>query len=162
MVIFGAFLGLSLVFLIICSGLLKWNELRYRKKGLPPGTMGWPLFGETMEFLNQGPSFMKNQRARWLFRLRLFSFSIIEGGLTGVLFFLNVVSYMFHFYDFCSTDHSSCMKFIHCGTFIWFLWGVNDFDGIILISVWDSRKIMPLKTESFFLLVESFRLLALF
>jgi len=64
MLILGAILGWSLVFLIVCSGLLKWNELRYRKKGVPPGTMGWPLFGETTEFLNQGPSFMKNQRAR--------------------------------------------------------------------------------------------------
>jgi brassinosteroid-6-oxidase 2 len=26
--------------------------------------MGWPLFGETTEFLKQGPNFMKNQRAR--------------------------------------------------------------------------------------------------
>lgn len=47
-----------------CAALLKWNEVRYRKKGLPPGTMGWPLFGETTEFLKQGPNFMKNQRAR--------------------------------------------------------------------------------------------------
>ncbi|KAK4749195.1 hypothetical protein SAY87_026644 [Trapa incisa] len=45
--------------------LLKWNELKYRKKGLPPGTMGWPVFGETTEFLRQGPNFMKNQRARY-------------------------------------------------------------------------------------------------
>ncbi|KAJ8645268.1 hypothetical protein MRB53_007016 [Persea americana] len=50
--------------------LLRWNEVKYRKKGLPPGTMGWPVFGETTEFLKQGPSFMKNQRARYgsLFR----------------------------------------------------------------------------------------------
>ncbi|KAF7803102.1 Cytochrome P450 85A [Senna tora] len=27
--------------------------------------MGWPIFGETTEFLKQGPSFMKNQRARF-------------------------------------------------------------------------------------------------
>ncbi|XP_020244260.1 cytochrome P450 85A-like [Asparagus officinalis] len=65
MVILGAFFGLLVAFLIICSALLKWNELRYRRKGLPPGTMGWPLFGETTEFLKQGPSFMKNQRARY-------------------------------------------------------------------------------------------------
>ncbi|MED6185617.1 Cytochrome P450 85A [Stylosanthes scabra] len=27
--------------------------------------MGWPLFGETTEFLKQGPNFMKNQRTRY-------------------------------------------------------------------------------------------------
>lgn len=27
--------------------------------------MGWPVFGETTEFLKQGPNFMKNQRARY-------------------------------------------------------------------------------------------------
>ncbi|PKI43201.1 hypothetical protein CRG98_036398 [Punica granatum] len=61
---------LVLVALILCllclsTALLKWNEVRYRKKGLPPGTMGWPVFGETTEFLKQGPNFMKNQRARY-------------------------------------------------------------------------------------------------
>ncbi|KAJ7974286.1 Cytochrome P450 [Quillaja saponaria] len=59
-----AILGATLV-LCICSALLRWNEVRYRKKGLPPGTMGWPVFGETTEFLKQGPNFMKNQRARY-------------------------------------------------------------------------------------------------
>ncbi|XP_047310959.1 cytochrome P450 85A-like [Impatiens glandulifera] len=56
--------GLFLV-LFLCTFLLKWNEVKYRKKGLPPGTMGWPVFGETTEFLKQGPNFMKNQRARY-------------------------------------------------------------------------------------------------
>ncbi|XP_050382370.1 cytochrome P450 85A-like [Argentina anserina] len=57
---------LSVLFVLcFCSALLRWNEVRYRKKGLPPGTMGWPVFGETTEFLKQGPSFMKNQRARY-------------------------------------------------------------------------------------------------
>ncbi|PIA39005.1 hypothetical protein AQUCO_02700290v1 [Aquilegia coerulea] len=51
--------------LCISTTLLRWNEMRYRKKGLPPGTMGWPVFGETSEFLKQGPNFMKNQRARF-------------------------------------------------------------------------------------------------
>ncbi|XP_059655033.1 cytochrome P450 85A1-like [Cornus florida] len=50
---------------ICCYALLKWNEIKYNRKGLPPGTMGWPLFGETTEFLRQGPDFMKNQRARY-------------------------------------------------------------------------------------------------
>ncbi|XP_077211794.1 cytochrome P450 85A-like [Tasmannia lanceolata] len=57
-------LGLALG-LCICTALLRWNEMRYRKKGLPPGTMGWPVFGETTEFLKQGPNFMKNQRTRY-------------------------------------------------------------------------------------------------
>lgn len=64
MAVFMAVLGVLLV-LCICSALLRWNEVRYRKKGLPPGTMGWPVFGETTEFLKQGPNFMKNQRARY-------------------------------------------------------------------------------------------------
>ena len=58
-VVFGVVLGLC-----FCSALLRWNEVRYSKKGLPPGTMGWPVFGETTEFLKQGPIFMKTQRAR--------------------------------------------------------------------------------------------------
>ncbi|KAF5725420.1 cytochrome P450 85A [Tripterygium wilfordii] len=61
MVVLG---GLVLMMLCICSALLRWNEVKYRKKGLPPGTMGWPVFGETTEFLKQGPNFMKTQRAR--------------------------------------------------------------------------------------------------
>lgn len=63
MAVFMAIVGVVLV-LCFCSALLRWNEVRYRKKGLPPGTMGWPVFGETTEFLKQGPNFMKNQRAR--------------------------------------------------------------------------------------------------
>ncbi|KAB2022363.1 hypothetical protein ES319_D07G204700v1 [Gossypium barbadense] len=61
MVIFGVFV----MVLCMCTAVLRWNEMRYRKKGLPPGTMGWPVFGETTEFLKQGPNFMKNQRARY-------------------------------------------------------------------------------------------------
>ncbi|CAM8994446.1 unnamed protein product [Rhodiola kirilowii] len=51
--------------LCICSALLRWNELKYSKKGLPPGTMGWPFFGETTEFLKQGPNFIKNHTKRY-------------------------------------------------------------------------------------------------
>ncbi|XP_074588962.1 cytochrome P450 85A1-like [Curcuma longa] len=58
-------LGIVLCLLVICGGLLRWNEVRHRKKGLPPGTMGWPLIGENSEFLKQGPSFLKNQRTRY-------------------------------------------------------------------------------------------------
>ncbi|XVF71292.1 hypothetical protein PTKIN_Ptkin12aG0025200 [Pterospermum kingtungense] len=65
MAVFMVILVLFLLVLCICTALLKWNEMRYRKKGLPPGTMGWPVFGETTEFLKQGPNFMKNQRARY-------------------------------------------------------------------------------------------------
>ncbi|XP_022759906.1 cytochrome P450 85A-like [Durio zibethinus] len=65
MAVFVVILGLFALVLCICTALLKWNEMRYRKKGLPPGTMGWPVFGETSEFLKQGPNFMKNQRARY-------------------------------------------------------------------------------------------------
>ncbi|VAH24393.1 unnamed protein product [Triticum turgidum subsp. durum] len=62
------------------SLLLRWNEVRYgngrRRHGdgcLPPGTMGWPLFGETTEFLKQGPAFMKQRRLRYgrLFRTHI-------------------------------------------------------------------------------------------
>ncbi|KAF8105715.1 hypothetical protein N665_0157s0278 [Sinapis alba] len=57
--------GLLLIIVCIGSTLLRWNQMRYSKKGLPPGTMGWPIFGETTEFLKQGPDFMKNQRLRY-------------------------------------------------------------------------------------------------
>ncbi|CAK9160541.1 unnamed protein product [Ilex paraguariensis] len=65
MAVFLVIFGMVLVLCICSTALLRWNELRYRKKGLPPGTMGWPVFGETTEFLKQGPGFMKNQRARY-------------------------------------------------------------------------------------------------
>ncbi|XP_021667225.2 cytochrome P450 85A1 [Hevea brasiliensis] len=66
----GMFLGLCICFALF----LKWNEIRYTRKGLPPGTMGWPVFGETTEFLRYGPDFMKNQRARYgsLFKSHIF------------------------------------------------------------------------------------------
>lgn len=55
-----------LAVVLASSLLLRWNELRYsRRQGLPPGTMGWPLFGETTDFLKQGPSFMKQRRLRY-------------------------------------------------------------------------------------------------
>ncbi|XP_044971255.1 cytochrome P450 85A1-like [Hordeum vulgare subsp. vulgare] len=76
LVLVGVVVGVVLA----SSLLLRWNEVRYgngrRKHGdgcLPPGTMGWPLFGETTEFLKQGPSFMKQRRLRYgrLFRTHI-------------------------------------------------------------------------------------------
>ncbi|XP_077216035.1 cytochrome P450 85A1-like isoform X2 [Tasmannia lanceolata] len=64
MVVFVVVLAVVLG-LCMCTALLRWNEVRYSKKGLPPGTMGWPVFGETADFLKQGPNFMKNQRTRY-------------------------------------------------------------------------------------------------
>ncbi|KAM3393480.1 hypothetical protein ACQJBY_014282 [Aegilops geniculata] len=72
--------GVVVGVVVASSLLLRWNEVRYgngrRKHGdgcLPPGTMGWPLFGETTEFLNQGPSFMKQKGLRYgrLFRTHI-------------------------------------------------------------------------------------------
>lgn len=84
MAVLMAVLGMVLV-LCICSALLRWNEVKYRKKGLPPGTMGWPVFGETTEFLKQGPNFMINQRARSVFICALVVF---QGGCQRVSLFL--------------------------------------------------------------------------
>lgn len=57
----------SVLALLFCGFfvVLKWNEIRYSRKGMPPGTMGWPIFGETGGFLKQGPDFMKGKRARY-------------------------------------------------------------------------------------------------
>lgn len=54
-------MSMALFFFLILS---KWNEIILKRKGLPPGTMGWPFFGETNEFLKLGPLFMKRQKAR--------------------------------------------------------------------------------------------------
>ncbi|KAK4399860.1 cytochrome [Sesamum angolense] len=51
--------------LLFCFFVLKWNEFRYSRKGVPPGTMGWPFFGQTSDFLTLGPQFMRNQKARY-------------------------------------------------------------------------------------------------
>ncbi|RWW48479.1 hypothetical protein BHE74_00045444 [Ensete ventricosum] len=53
MVVLAMVIGLAVSLLVTCGAVLRWNEVRYRKKGLPPGTMGWPVFGETTEFLKQ-------------------------------------------------------------------------------------------------------------
>ncbi|XP_037488398.1 cytochrome P450 85A1-like [Triticum dicoccoides] len=70
-------MSLLLVLISVVVGLLLWwNEVRYGRRGnvcLPPGTMGWPLFGETTEFLKHGPSFMKRKGLRYgrLFRTHI-------------------------------------------------------------------------------------------
>ncbi|KAK7274992.1 hypothetical protein RIF29_16098 [Crotalaria pallida] len=56
---------LALALCVFFALLKKWNEVRYSRKGIPPGTMGWPIFGETAGFLKQGPDFMKSKRARY-------------------------------------------------------------------------------------------------
>ena len=56
--------SLLLLGLFLFSFLSKWNEIIFQRKGLPPGTMGWPFFGETNEFLKLGPNFMKRQTTR--------------------------------------------------------------------------------------------------
>ncbi|KQK14264.1 cytochrome P450 85A1 [Brachypodium distachyon] len=72
--VLAVLIGVLVGIVLVSSLLLRWNEVRYsRKQGLPPGTMGWPLFGETTEFLKQGPSFMKARRLRYgsLFRTHI-------------------------------------------------------------------------------------------
>ncbi|EXB92383.1 hypothetical protein L484_021367 [Morus notabilis] len=60
---FGVLFSVSVTFLVLAD--LKWNALRYNLagKGLPPGTMGWPVFGETTEFLKHGLDFLNNKKA---------------------------------------------------------------------------------------------------
>ncbi|KAI4389283.1 hypothetical protein MLD38_001524 [Melastoma candidum] len=53
------------VLVCLSAALLQWTNLRFRKKVLPPGTLGWPLFGETAKFLTRGPEFMKARGARY-------------------------------------------------------------------------------------------------
>eukprot|EP00252_Welwitschia_mirabilis_P024994 TRINITY_DN7651_c0_g1_i2.p1 TRINITY_DN7651_c0_g1~~TRINITY_DN7651_c0_g1_i2.p1 ORF type:complete len:479 (+),score=57.63 TRINITY_DN7651_c0_g1_i2:467-1903(+) len=51
--------------LFVAITLLRWNEMKYRQPGLPPGTMGWPLFGETSDFIRNGQQFIKTRRSRY-------------------------------------------------------------------------------------------------
>ncbi|XP_024018327.1 cytochrome P450 85A [Morus notabilis] len=72
--VFG--LSFGVLFSVICFALLKWNALRYNLagKGLPPGTMGWPVFGETTEFLKHGLDFLNNKKAMYgnVFKTHIF------------------------------------------------------------------------------------------
>ncbi|XP_055805787.1 cytochrome P450 85A3 [Solanum dulcamara] len=61
LIVFIVIFGLCM----LSIALFRWIDILYNKKSLPPGIMGWPIFGETRQFLKQGPSFMKNQRIRY-------------------------------------------------------------------------------------------------
>ncbi|KAJ4760109.1 cytochrome P450 family protein [Rhynchospora pubera] len=60
-------IGLIFVLSVILPILIlrRINNVMRDKKGLPPGTMGWPLVGETFDFMKQGPDFMNNRRKRY-------------------------------------------------------------------------------------------------
>ncbi|CAN0879658.1 Cytochrome P450 85A1 [Linum grandiflorum] len=64
-----ALLGLEydLILASICCIfiVLKWNDIKYKRKGLPPGTLGLPFVGETTQFLRLGPRFMKTRKSRY-------------------------------------------------------------------------------------------------
>lgn len=60
----GGIVVIVVVFLMGFVAVLRWNEVKYGKKGLPPGTMGWPALGETAVFFRQGTSFMQSRRER--------------------------------------------------------------------------------------------------
>ncbi|KAL2349132.1 hypothetical protein Fmac_003132 [Flemingia macrophylla] len=53
--------------LMFCTffAVLKWNKIRYSKKGMPPGSLGLPFIGETLKFLTRGPEFMKGRQSRY-------------------------------------------------------------------------------------------------
>lgn len=65
MAVFSLSVGIFSGLCILSTALLRWNQVRHRKNGLPPGTMGLPVLGETNEFLKQGPAFMTNKRTRY-------------------------------------------------------------------------------------------------
>ncbi|CAJ1931860.1 unnamed protein product [Sphenostylis stenocarpa] len=52
---------------IFCAlfAVVKWNTVRYSRKGMPPGSLGYPFIGETLPFLKQGPLFIKRGRSRY-------------------------------------------------------------------------------------------------
>ncbi|KAJ4767849.1 Cytochrome P450 family protein [Rhynchospora pubera] len=73
-------IGALVLDLLVFHVLSKWNEIRYRVTcksplpGLPPGTMGWPLIGESISFLKRGPDFVTAHRTRYgnIFKTHLF------------------------------------------------------------------------------------------
>ncbi|XP_031108697.1 cytochrome P450 85A1-like [Ipomoea triloba] len=56
---------LSIGFFSLFFILVKWNHIRFSRKGVPPGTFGLPFVGETLNFLQQGPAFMAQRRSRY-------------------------------------------------------------------------------------------------
>ncbi|KAJ3709027.1 hypothetical protein LUZ61_012732 [Rhynchospora tenuis] len=73
-VVFGVAMGALVVYQVLS----KWNEVWYRIANqslpLPPGTMGWPLIGESIPFWKRGPDFITAHQRRFgsMFKTHLF------------------------------------------------------------------------------------------
>jgi hypothetical protein len=71
-----AVLGVVPGLVVASSLLLRWNKVRYSWwRGLPLGTVGWPLFSETTEFLKQAASWRAGDSG-WLANLHDMAFRI--------------------------------------------------------------------------------------
>jgi (+)-abscisic acid 8'-hydroxylase len=57
--------GLVLVLLLLLV-VFRWKKSLDRSKRLPPGSMGWPFIGETIEFYSRHPdSFFASKQERY-------------------------------------------------------------------------------------------------
>ncbi|KAJ3692477.1 hypothetical protein LUZ60_012827 [Juncus effusus] len=68
-------LSIGIGALAIYQILSNWTGIWYgRKKGLPPGTMGWPLLGENASYWKLGPVFITNRQLRYgdVFKTNIF------------------------------------------------------------------------------------------
>ncbi|KAJ3692478.1 hypothetical protein LUZ60_012828 [Juncus effusus] len=68
-------LSIGIGVLAIYQVLSKWTDIWYgRKKGLPPGTMGWPLLGENASYWKLGVDFITNRQLRYgdMFKTNIF------------------------------------------------------------------------------------------